>query len=137
MFEETGTVPFVPPPAVRGTAGVQAWEEAHRAWDSGDMARLVAVLTPALEQTPDDPNLLFYVGVSQVRLAEFESAVSTLEKLDGIQSDVPSAHTRWFLAVALDGAGRRADACAVLRSVSDLGEARAGAARRIVVRACR
>jgi len=136
LIDEAGTVPFVPPPAVRGAAHPETWEEARRAWEAGDMARVVAVLTPPLEKDTDDPNLLFYVGVAHLAQDEFEGAVSRLEHLDHLQADAPSPHTRWFLAAALDGAGRRDTACAMLRSISSMGATRAGAARRIVERSC-
>lgn len=136
LFEEVTSIPFLPPPAVRGGADPEIWERARRAWEDGDMVGVVRTLTPALEQAPDDPNLLFYLGVAHLRLDEHEAAVAELQRLDRLQADIPSEHTRWFLAIALDGAGRVEDACTTLRSVAGLGGSRAGDARQIAERAC-
>jgi len=136
LFEEIDVVALVPPPAVRGGPSVETWEEARAAWEAGDFAGVVTLLSPELDEAPADDGLLFYLGVAHLRLGGHEKAIEALTRLDRLQADLPSENTRWYLAAALDGAGRRQEACGVLRSVFDMGSTRAGEAQRIIQRGC-
>lgn len=136
LFQEIDVVPLVPPPSVRGGPSVETWEEARVAWEADDFAGVVTILSPALDEAPADESLLFYLGVVRLRLGDHDQAVEILTRLDRLQADLPSENTRWYLAAALDGAGRREEACGILRSISDMGSTRAVEAQRIVRRGC-
>jgi tetratricopeptide (TPR) repeat protein len=136
LFTEIDVVPLVPPPAVRGGPSAEVWEEAGAAWEADDLAGVVRILSPALDESPTDDSLLFYLGVAHLRLGEHDRAVEILTRLDRLQADLRSENTRWYLAAALDGAGRRGEACAALQSVVDMDSTRSLEARRILRHGC-
>lgn len=137
LIASVEAVPLEPPPTVRGLSLGETWDRLERPWNAGDMAEAARILDAAAEKHPDRADLLFYLGVARLRSGEAVSAVEALRKADRLEAETPSENTRWMLAAALERTGRTEEACDVLRSVAEIGGARAGAAREIAGRACR
>ncbi len=137
LIASVEAVPLEPPPTVRGLSLGETWDRLERPWNAGAMAEAARILDTAAEEHPDRADLLFYLGVARLRSGEAASAVEALQKADRLEAEAPSENTRWMLAAALERTGRIEEACDALRSVAEIGGARAGAAREIVDRACR
>lgn len=134
LVEDPGTLPFVPPPAVRGRAA--DWSEAEAAWRRGAPGEAAARLESLVERAPGDADAWYHLGVARLAAGNAGAAVDAFRRADALQGASPSESTRWGLAVALDRAGRRDEACAALRAVAALDGGRAAQARGIVDASC-
>lgn len=136
LVETPDALPFLPPPAVRGATEAEAWKSLEPLWREENWSEAVALLDSIAAKENPDPGLLLYLGVAQLEAGRERGAVETLERLDGMQAEIPSETTRYFLAVALDRSGERAAACRRMEQVASMGGARAGEAERIVRERC-
>lgn len=129
-------VPLQPPPTVRGLSLDQTWERLREPWSADDMHAAAGILEPAVRAHPERADLLFYLGVARLRSGDAAGAVEALRRADRLEAPAPSENTRWMLAAALERVGRIDEACGALRSVVEIGGARAGEAGEIADRAC-
>ena len=129
-------VPLQPPPTVRGLSLGETWQRLEEPWRAGDMREAARLLAPAVREHPERADLLFYLGVARLRSGDAEGALEALSRADELEVSTPSENTRWMLAAALERVGRVDEACDALRSVAEIGGARAGDAREITDRAC-
>lgn len=129
-------VPLQPPPTVRGLSLDETWQRLEGPWQADDMREAARILDPAVRDHPERADLLFYLGVARLRSGDPEKALEALRRSDELEAAAPSENTRWMLAAALERVGRVDEACDALRSVAEIGGARAGAAGEITDRAC-
>ena len=129
LMPTVGTMPLAPPPSVRGLSLAEVYERLAPVWERDDMPAALPILEAGVAADPGREDLMLYLGIARLRTGRTAEAVTILEELDALQADVPSEHTRWFLAAAYDRAGRPAEACAALRSVVAVGGSRVEAAR--------
>jgi tetratricopeptide (TPR) repeat protein len=137
MIADLDPVPVLPPPVVRSPGLDRDWQRIATAWQEGDLERTAELLQQAVAETPQDADLLFYLGQAQLLRGREGAAIELLERVDALQRPAISEHTRWMLAAALERSGREREACAALRSVVEIGGTRAASAREIVKRRCR
>lgn len=137
MIASLEPVPLQPPPTVRGLSLGETWDRLEGPWSADDMRKAERILDPAVREHPERADLLFYLGVARLRSGDAAGAVEALFEADRLEASVPSENTRWMLAAALERVGRVDEACDALRSVAEIGAARADAAKEITDRACR
>jgi hypothetical protein len=136
LFGPLEPVPFLPPPMTRGPFSQETWEQAREAWDAGDIRGACGVLERAVPTAEAQADLYFYLGYCNLALGHVDKALNALEVADRSQAEFPSQTTKWFLAIAYDRAGRKAEACATLRAVEKLGGGRAKQASGILEARC-
>ena len=136
LIAEIDRMPLLAPPTVRAHDAAATWREIERTWSAGDLGAASVLLEEVVEQTPNDASAWFYLGYARLLDGDAVTAVDALERADSLEADTPSEHTRWMLAAALDRAGRRDEACAMLDSVAEIGGSRAEAAGLLVIDSC-
>lgn len=136
LIADLDPVPLVPPPSVRGLSLGETWDRLQGSWGAGDMSTAARILESAIRDHPERADLRFYLGVALLRSGDAPGAVDALRDADRLEDPIPSEHTRWMLAAALERTNRVSEACEALRSVAEIGGTRASAAREIVARAC-
>lgn len=135
LIDDPGVLPFAPPPAIRG-ADDEAWEAAREAWDRGDEAAAETALRGLVEADPTDADAWYHLGVARLARQDPVEAAAAFRRADELLAGEPSPLARWGLAVALDQAGRRDEACDALRGLASLDGDRAAEAAAIVAERC-
>jgi Flp pilus assembly protein TadD len=83
----------------------------HRAWGHDDEAE--RALRAGIERSPEDPSLHHALGLTLVREKRLPEAIASLQRAAELAPD--RARYAYVFAVALDGAGERAQGLEVLR----------------------
>ena len=133
---------FLPPPAVRGSESMAAWHEAAAAWRDRDLETVVRALQGSLggdegSIAPDAADRWFYIGIAHLGLDRPGPAVTALRRAAELEQPFVEEDTHWFLAVALERAGKRDEACRELLLLKRLGRAYAEEAVPILRGYCR
>ncbi len=134
---ELESLPFLPPPDVRGSEPKDLWASAAAAWNSGNLGQALGFLEEVTAARPDDAGAWFYVGLCRLRLGQASAAVAPLRRATELEQPFPTGQTRWALAVALLRAGQLAESCDLLGSVEDGEGDAAERARRLRGSVCR
>ncbi len=115
-----GNLGTLPAAAVPGD-GAQILREAMRLLQLGRFPEAEAAFTTfarANPQSPDAPEARYFVGRTQVAQRHFADAGDTFVKLLADHPGVPRAPDSWvMLGVALNGVGKKAEACGVFRDL--------------------
>jgi tetratricopeptide (TPR) repeat protein len=112
--------------AQRLGAAKAAVEEAGDKIRAGDLDAAIAVLQKVLQESPDDPNALYYLGLSYAGKKMHAEAVDPLTRVTELSPDFPGA---WFqLGVSLQALGEPEKALAAYDRTLELDPANAGSA---------
>lgn len=137
MFGPVESMPLVAPPSVRGLTLAEIYDRLEPVWLADDMAAAVEILKPGVAANPQQEDLIFYLGVAQLRSGDAAAAITTLRRVDALQAEIPSEHTRWYLAAALDATGDATQACEMLAAVVQIDGRRAATAAQLAEAHCR
>jgi len=107
--------------AADSRAYVEALAPAFDAYRAGDFQAADLAFGDAAERFPEAFEVLYYGGISRLMLGRHGTAVDALE--DALSQAAPDrrAEVSWYLAVALQHAGRDAEALARLRALCEAG----------------
>ncbi|MFT7588981.1 MAG: tetratricopeptide (TPR) repeat protein [Limisphaerales bacterium] len=94
---------FIAPGALRGQTD-QAKQDAQtgfKAFNDGEYAKANTLLSKALKSNPSHPDLLFFLGLSQLELGDGKAAVSSFDELGKLGSTAWSEDAEWHLLLSL------------------------------------
>ena len=111
------TYPNVVAPAVRGSQSDDIQSRAFNAYDTGDYGE-AEQLFQEIYQTERTDFALFYTGLSQLELQQYEVAQSTFEQFDFSKNNSFTPYFKWYLALAELKTGNAADAKILLEDLS-------------------
>lgn len=133
---DTSSAELAVPPAVRGASPRAVIRKAEQELAAGELRGALVLLEQGAREHPEDPFLAHDLGLVLLRAGRAAEAAKALERADALQTDVPSAETRFWLAVAVSRLGQRDRACALLRDVAERDGPRAEQARGLVLQSC-
>lgn len=98
---------LAPPPAaglvLRGAEGQQpetGFERGIQHLAAGDHAQAAAGFQTLLTARPDDPLVLFYLGVARLQLGELDAGLEALRRAQGLGTGLLAEHALWYQAQA-------------------------------------
>ncbi|MGH9142923.1 MAG: tetratricopeptide repeat protein [Vicinamibacterales bacterium] len=99
---------------VRFVDAVAPGVKAYRGGDYAEAATSLAGLEAAYPRSVEVP---FYLGVSRLFLSDYAGAITALQAARRVDDGSFTANIGWYLAVAEERAGRKADATGELRTI--------------------
>lgn len=116
---------LAPPPSaglvLRGAAQPEAgFEQASAHFAAGDHARAASSLQALLATHPDDPLVLFYLGLARLQLGELDAAIDALRRAEEAGADLLAEQALWYRVQAHLARDEGAQARALLARLVEL-----------------